>query len=83
MSNRQKKKLIKEGVERLKKMPGWDPARRVRQSPEAQLRALDQESRNESLYGEAPACSDCVAARAATGDETALCDAHLREAMGF
>ena len=82
-SNRQKKKRIREGVQRLRSTPGWDPSRFVRASPEEQLRALDQESQNARTYEATDACEACLQARAASGDETALCEAHLTEALGF
>ena len=83
MSNRQRKKNVAQGVRRLKAKPGWDPASRVRESPEGAMARLDQESRSGKVYAEGEACQACVAARAEDGDESALCDAHLAAAMGF
>lgn len=83
MSQRQKRKLAREGAARLKRKPGWDPSKVVRASAEERLRALDQDTKNQHAYQGAEVCGACDAARAESGDETALCDEHLREAMGF
>ncbi|MEO1273198.1 MAG: hypothetical protein AAFX99_34355 [Myxococcota bacterium] len=82
-SNRQKKKRIQEGVRRLRNTPGWDPAAFRRPSPQEQLRALDQESRNAQTYTETEVCPACLTQRQTSGDETALCETHLQEALGF
>lgn len=82
-SKRAQKKMIKEGVAKLKKRPGWDPAGFVKEDPAEKLRSLDQESRNEGAYAGADVCSDCLRVREESGDDTALCDRHLQEAMGF
>ena len=47
------------------------------------LQRLDQELANERVYGESGACQACVEAREESGDETALCQEHFAEAMGF
>ncbi len=82
-SHRQKKKIIKEGVEKLKRKPGWDPAARVKVNLEDKLRELDQESQNHQTYEASTQCQACLEARQASQDETALCGPHLQEAMGF
>jgi hypothetical protein len=38
--------------------------------------------RAERVFGEATDCPDCVATRQADGDDGALCDRHLGEALG-
>jgi len=83
MSQRQKKKLVNEGVARLKAKPGWDPAAFKGKTPTEQLRDLHQAQRTLETAAEAETCDACTAARAATDDPTALCDAHLEAALGF
>ena len=39
--------------------------------------------REETVYAEAERCAHCARARAETKDPTALCERHLREAMGI
>lgn len=82
-SNRQKRKRVAAGVRALKSRPGWDPANHVSETPQDALARLDQESRSERVYGEGDACDACAEARGASGDDSALCDAHLAAAMGF
>lgn len=82
-SNRQKKKLVAEGVARLRNKPGWDPSAFVPADPLERLMELDQQSRGEQTYQEATECEQCAEERARTGDDTVLCARHLAEAMGF
>jgi len=81
MSNRQKKKLIQEGVSRLKRDPAWDPSRFQRADPLKQLRELDQASKTSDAY--AVSCPGCAEVRDTSGDTTSLCEQHLQEALGF
>ena len=39
--------------------------------------------RADAAFSEAETCPDCAAARAAEGDEEALCEHHLAHAMGM
>ncbi len=82
-SNRHKKRLVQQGVERLRRKQGWDPAKVVRQSAQDKLQQLDQDSRNHSTYEASQDCPACIEARRESGDDTALCDHHLSKAMGF
>lgn len=80
-SKRQIRKESRAQAHKLRNDASWTaPAGR---DPMEKLQELDQQARDERVYGEAQECAACVQARAATGDETALCDAHLAEAMGF
>lgn len=38
--------------------------------------------REEEVLGQAAKCPDCARAREESGDETALCEVHLRQVMG-
>lgn len=82
LSNRQKRKLVSDGVRKLKARPGWDPATHDSESPEEAMRRLDQESRSNKAYSQEEVCPACEAARA-DGDASALCESHLAAAMGF
>jgi hypothetical protein len=85
VSNREKKRSIKQGVEKLRSKAGWDPTSFKSKSSQEQLCELNQEQRTESIYDEESEskCSDCTRCRQETGDPTALCETHLTEAMGF
>lgn len=79
------KKMSAEEVQRaarlLRSRQGWDPTKRASEAPADALRRLDQEARNEDIY--ATECEACRQARDEASDPTALCEAHLAEAMGF
>ena len=81
LSNRQKRKLVSDGVRKLKAQPGWDPSTHVRETAEEAMQRLDQESRSDQVY--TVECAECARARADSADPSALCDAHLAAAMGF
>lgn len=83
MSKRQKRRIVNEGVASLKRKTGWDPANHHKSSPEERLRELDQDSQNKAVYDSSKACEACREARESSGDVSALCDAHLSEALGF
>jgi hypothetical protein len=83
LSNRQKKKTIEQGVRELKAKPGWDVSAFTPADPFEQLMALDQQSRDEKAFTQALVCADCLQTREKSGDESALCETHLAEAMGF
>jgi len=83
LSGRQKKKLVSEGVRRLRAQPGWRPEARPKTSPEEALRQLDQEERASRTFAEAESCPECEAQRSRLEDQGALCAAHLAKAMGF
>ena len=70
-------------VRLLKQRQGWDPERMTRETPLERLQQLDQELRDQEVYAATDACPACADARAASRDDTALCQAHLAEAMGF
>ena len=82
-SNREKRRIAREGARRLQKKEGWDTTAFKARDPKERLRELDQQVRDEAVYGEAGACEACVKARVEADDETALCEQHLAEAMGF
>ena len=63
--------------------PGWDPRRLAKTDAQTELRDMDQHSRNQRTYGQATSCQDCQAEQKQSGDQEALCQRHLAEAMGF
>ena len=77
------RRSIARQVRQLKARPGWDPAARVTQSAEETLETLDQEARNAQVYASQVECTACLEERSDSGDASALCAAHLAEAMGF
>lgn len=77
------KKDIEREAQRLKQSGKLDPARTATESPEEQLRALNQEVRNERAFDEATECAYCARERREKNDETALCREHLAKALGF
>ncbi len=83
MSRRQQKKLVEQGVRELRNKPGWDPKAFVPTSIKEKLLVLDQQSSGERAYAGGQICADCKAEREKKNDDTALCERHLAEAMGF
>ena len=81
MSKRQDRKDARAAAHKLRNDPAWSAPTSV--DPMQKLRELDQQVRDARVFNEAEECAACVDARTSTGDETALCDDHLAEAMGF
>jgi hypothetical protein len=52
-------------------------------SQDQRLQEKLQSLRTEDAYGEAGGCPDCTAAQTAGHDATALCERHLKQALGF
>ncbi len=82
-SNRHKKRVIKEGLRRLKNKPGWDVGSKGSSDPREGLRQLEQQMRGNQVYEKTQNCRDCTRARRESADETALCSEHLAQAMGL
>ena len=80
MSKRQIRKESRAAAHKLRSDVSWHVAKT---DPMEKLRELDQAARGERVYDEAAECQACVQARVLSEDETALCDTHLAEAMGF
>ena len=72
---------IKRKAQQLRQQRGWDPAKFASEDPRERLRQLNQEHANEAIYQQV--CPACAAIREESGDDTALCQEHLAEAMGF
>lgn len=70
-------------VRKLRAKKGWDPTKLTREEPLEALQRLDQEFASQDAYDGAQECQECMAVRASSGDDSALCDAHLARAMGF
>jgi len=83
-SKNEKRKAAREAAHRLRKSnPDWDPTKFEARDPIDKLRELDAEHRSQKTYQGSANCDACRVERQKTGDETALCDEHLAEAMGF
>lgn len=82
-SNRHKKRVVQEGLRELKGKPGWDVSAFTQRDVQVDLRDFEQQLRGNQVYVEAGGCDDCNVLRKKTKDDTALCDEHLAEAMGF
>ncbi len=86
-SNRERKRVVAAGVRELLSRPGWDPGKfRAGTTGIDPAGAMADELRKERagiVYGAADECPDCMKARESSGDETALCERHMREAMGL
>ncbi len=76
---------IKQEARKLKQKKGWNPDHFVTEDPLEKLRQLNQEVANKALYDDAQkeSCPDCLEVRQKSQDDTALCEKHLAEAMGF
>ena len=86
-SNREKKRIVDAGLRNLLSKPGWDP-RKFRSGMtgiDADSTAMSslQTERTGSTYTKAEGCPECAKARKTSGDDTALCERHMREAMGL
>ena len=82
-SNRYKKKIVQDGLRALKNKPGWDVEAFASRNPQDNLRDFDQQLRGHQVYDQSGLCEHCAQLRSDSGDQTALCDQHLAEAMGF
>ena len=82
-SNRHKKRVVQQGLRSLKNKPGWDPEQFAQRDRGEDLAHLEQKMRDHRVYQEADACADCTSLRSDTGDDTALCQTHMAQAMGF
>ena len=81
MSKRQLRKESRAAAHKLKSDVAWTSP--VGADPMEKLQQLDQQARGERVYDEADECQACLKARAESGDQTALCETHLADAMGF
>lgn len=52
-------------------------------SQDERLQEKLQSLRTEDAYGASDRCEDCAAVQEASHDTTALCERHLRQALGF
>ncbi len=83
-SKNQKRRAAREAAHRLrKKNPDWDPTKFKAKDPIEKLRELESEQRSKETYEGSTGCEACAGERQKSGDETALCEKHLAEAMGF
>ena len=77
-----KRSLARE-AQRLRQRPGWNPDQHVRRSREGFLREGIERQRVATAFDASDSCPDCEAARREQDDPTALCEKHLRQAMGL
>ena len=81
MSKRQNRKEARAMAHKLRSDVSWTAP--VSNDPMEKLMALDQQARDQRVYGESEECQACLTARAEADDDTALCETHLAEVMGF
>jgi hypothetical protein len=81
-SNREKRRIAREGARALRARPGWDPARHAAEDGLEEARRQVGAERLASAAEQAAACAACVRRRAELGDETALCDEHFAALTG-
>lgn len=74
-------KQVREQARQLKSRHGWNPETFVSEAPIEAMRRLNQAQKNQQVYE--TSCEACQQARLKAQDETALCEVHLAEAMGF
>jgi hypothetical protein len=79
-SERQKKRIISQGLRELKSKAGWDPSNFRSSSASSRLRDNIERQRTLDCLQQSDQCPACLALRA-SGDTEALCETHLREAM--
>jgi hypothetical protein len=82
-SHRAKKRMVQDGIERLKSIPGWDPAKFVSTSTLVRLKEVQHEYQTRNTFEAAQHCQQCHQLRQASGDPTALCEEHFAQAMSF
>ena len=82
-SKRQKRQNIRQGAHALRRKAGWDPAQVERADPLESLRQLSAKERTDATFANAAACPACAEMVKTSGQEDALCQIHLAEAMGF
>lgn len=82
-SEREKKRVVRQGLRKLRNKPGWDVDAFRAGSPQDGLRDLEQKIRGYRAYGDAADCEDCKQLRRDSGDDSALCQRHLAAAMGL
>ena len=88
-SKRNKKREIQQGVAKLRAKAGWNPLQNqesqeeIRQRLHQDLEELGQSERNSQAYTTNNVCPKCRAVRQDSQDPTALCDAHLKQVLGF
>ena len=86
-SHREKKRTVQAGVRRMLNRPGWDPREFASGNTgiDRTSRAADEIRRQQAdgTYESTTDCPECARARQQSGDETALCEKHMRQAMGI
>ncbi len=71
-------------AEALRRKAGWQP--RPGQGGASHLehlRAQERRHQGQQAYAEAAFCQPCALARAESGDDSALCQNHLAQALGL
>lgn len=83
MTKKPSRKSAREAAHALRQKSEWDTRKFVAKDPLEKLRELDAAERPERVYKETEACDSCMEQREVSGDETALCQTHLAQAMGL
>jgi hypothetical protein len=77
------RKDIEDKARNLKHSGKFDASRTASETPEEQMRVLNQGVRNEKAFGAASECEYCARERRDKNDAQALCRDHLAQALGF
>jgi hypothetical protein len=82
-SEREKRRIAREGAQKLKNQAGWDTSKFKAKDPMEKLQELVAKEAAEGMAKAGEECEDCRKTREELNDETALCQTHLAKAMGF
>ena len=74
---------VRRAAHQLARKTGWSTEDFQAKSPLEKLQELDAEAAGSQAYANAEACPECEKLRTQLNDDTALCEKHLAEAMGF
>jgi hypothetical protein len=77
------RKQVKAAARALRAKPGWQPSPHTSPNAAEELNRVSELARADKLEETAKACPDCLRRRESLGDETAFCDTHMREVLGF
>lgn len=83
MSKRQDRKNARAAAHKLRKDPSWSTEGFKAKDPMEKLRELEVAEKSAKAMDASSECASCADERETTGDETALCQEHLADAMGF
>ena len=77
------KRSINRQAKRLQQRPGWNPHEHSSSSYRQRIRQSIEDERVHGAFDAAATCEACAEARKVQNDSEALCEEHLRQAMGL